>query len=151
MGDEWKLAQERVKRRILKFQLWNFDLHYHKLVKNNSVLFTVHLCLPNSISHTPQAGNGEEYDRIVWVRPPEEQDDHQSCMNQDTKNHYRYSTDVFHRCSEDNWKDGIYDTKTDHNIAYVVNAQGTGHICLKQKKQDYISVSLTGEASQMET
>jgi hypothetical protein len=31
-----------------------------------------------------------------------------------------------------------------------VNAQGTGHICLKQKKQDHISVSHTGKASQME-
>jgi hypothetical protein len=32
-----------------------------------------------------------------------------------------------------------------------VNAQGTGHVCLKQKKQVYISVSPAGKASQMET
>jgi len=117
-----------------RFRLWSFDLYYDNLVKNNSVLFTVHLCLPNSISYSPQAGNGEEYDRSVWVRPPEEQDDHQTCVNHDTKNHNRYSTDEFHGRSEDNWTDGIDDTKTDHNVAYIVNAQGTGHICLKQKK-----------------
>ena len=85
------------------------------------------------------------------MRPPEEQDDHQTCMNQDTKNHYRYSSDEFHCRSEDNWTDGIDDTKADHNVAYIVNTQGTGHISLKQKKQVYISVSLAGKASQMET
>ena len=151
MGDEWGLVQERVERRIfLGFSLWTFDLYYHKLVKNNSILFTVHLCLPNSISYTPQAGNDEEYNRRVWVRSPEEQDDHQNCMNQHTKNHYRCSTDEFHDWSEDNWTDGIDDTKTDHNVAYIVNTQGTGHICLKQKKRVYISVSSAGKASQME-
>ena len=149
MGDEQRLGQERFERRIfLSFRLWTFDLYYQKLVKNNSVLLTVHLCLPNSISYSPQAGNGEEYDRRVWVRPPEEQDDHQTCMNQNTKNHYRYSTDEFHGRSEDNWTEGIDDTKTNHNVAYIVNAQGAGHICLKQV---YISVSPAGKASQMET
>jgi len=115
------------------------------------VLFTVHLCLPNSISYSPQAGNGKEYERSVWVRPPEEQDDHQNCVNHNTENHYRYSTDEFHGRSEDNWTYGIDDTKTDHNVAYIVNAQGTGNVCLKQKKQVCISVSLGGKSSQMET
>jgi hypothetical protein len=31
-----------------------------------------------------------------------------------------------------------------------VNAQGTGHICLKPKKQVYINVSSAGKTSQME-
>jgi hypothetical protein len=32
-----------------------------------------------------------------------------------------------------------------------VNSQGTGHVCLKQRKQFYNSVSLAGKISKMET
>lgn len=112
------------------------EVHYRATILPWRVthVLTVDLCLPDGVSDTPQAGDGEEDERRLRVRPPVQQDDDETGVNSGAQEHERDAADELHDGAEDDGADRVDDAEADHDVADVVDAVRAGHVRLEQTK-----------------
>ena len=97
---------------------------------------TINLCLPNSIRHTPQPGQHEEYGPVVRVRTPVYESHNDAEIDDSTRSEDGYTTHHFHHRTEVDGTQGVTHSVTDHHVAHHVHAQSARYICLSGIKRE---------------